>query len=306
MSRLKFDCCRMIDMHNKQKNASLTVEAGLVFPVFLFAVLALCCFFRYINAEFAVEKSMLATARNMGAYPEIIKAASEKENSVTEALIGGLAGKKLAFTDVTVGNLAENLADGIIIEGLLTKELNKHIFASDIIEDISCFGSVVFSEDDTILIKCSYMLKTPVSMFGLGRIPVKQELEYRYFTGTQVDSLLTEEDENEGSEDDRIVYITEEKIVYHQSLSCPALNLVIRTCKYSEVGNQRNLGGGKYYPCERCKRKKKAPETVYISKEGDRYHYKRDCSGLKRTITEIKLSEAEKTRRACLRCKPKN
>ena len=292
----------------KSKRASLTVEASLVFPIFLFAILALCWIFRYINTEFIVEKSMLSVARNIGAYPEIVKTAVEKEKSITESLLGGLAEKKIAFTDISVGELSQGISDSLVIDGLIKKEIQKHPFAQKSIDGgISCFGSVLYSEEETILIKCSYQLKAPVSMFGIISIPVEQELEYRYFTGIGAESQLSEEDEEEESEeDDRIVYITEEKVVYHQSLSCPALNLVIRTCDFSDVGSQRNLGGGKYYACEKCARRKKAPETVYIAREGDRYHYRRDCSGLKRTITEIKLSEAKKTRRPCKRCNPKN
>ena len=165
----------------------------------------------------------------------------------------------------------------------------------------SCFGSVLFSDDETVVVKCSYKLKSPVSLFEIGHIRRNQELEYRYFTGYSDESLLIEETEENEQEDDRIVYITEEKVVYHLSLSCPSLNLVISSCAFADVSKKRNKGGGKYYPCERCAKGKK-PETVYISKDGDRYHYKKNCSGLKRTITEISLREASKTRRVCKRC----
>ena len=293
----------------KTQCASLTVEAGLIFPVFLFAVLALCCIFRYIDAEYTVEKSMLSVARMLGKYPEIISAATEKREGFAETILGGLADKSTPIGDISVGEMADRLTDGILIKKLLVRELDKYPFANSAIKDgssgIDCLGSTLFSGDETILIKCSYRLKTPVSMFGLGSIPIEQELEYRYFTGYAEESLLGEEAETGSDEDDRIVYITEEKIVYHQSLSCPSLNLVISSCPYSEVGAKRNKGGGKYYPCERCARGQ-APETVFIAKEGDRYHYRRDCSGLKRTITEIRLSVAAKTRRSCKRCAPKS
>ena len=117
--------------------------------------------------------------------------------------------------------------------------------------------------------------------------------------------LYEEEQQEESPEDDRIVYITEEKVVYHQSLDCPSLNLVITSCLFSDVSQKRNTAGGKYYPCEKCA-KGARPDTVFIAKIGDRYHYRRDCSGLKRTITQITLSEARKTRRVCKRCKTKD
>ncbi len=284
--------------------ASLTAEAGLVFPLFFFAIMALCCVFRYQYAEYSVEKCMLATARDLGQYPEIVKAAVDKESSFAESLMGDLAGRKVPLMGLSVSEIAGRASDSLVIGGFLGREIRKYPFACDAIEGgssgISCLGSILYTDAETILIKCSYRLKAPISMFGLGSVRKEQELEYRYFTGTGEESLLHEEDEEENT-DDTIVYITEEKVVYHRSLKCPSLNLVISACPLTEVPDKRNKGGGKYYKCERCARGR-APEIVYISKDGDRYHYKRNCSGLKRTITEIKLSEAEKTRRACKRC----
>ncbi len=285
--------------------ASLTVEAGLVFPLFFYAVMALCCIFRYQYTEYSVEKSMLATARNLGQYPEIVKAAADKESEFAESLIGGLAGKKIPVTGLSVSEIAERASDSLVISGFFGRQIRNYPFACDTIVGgsggISCLGSVLYTEKETILIKCSYSLKPPISLFGLGSVRKVQELEYRYFTGIGGESLLQEEDSEEENTDDTIVYITEEKVVYHKSLNCPSLNLVISACTLEEVPDKRNKGGGKYYKCERCARGR-APDIVYIAKDGDRYHYKRNCSGLKRTITEITLSEAEKTRRACKRC----
>ena len=292
----------------KYQNASLTVEAGFAFPIFLLAVLALCCMFRYLSVEYTVEKCMLSVARNLGKYPEIVSAANEKRNEYADLLLGSVANKKIPISGLSVSEIAGRTSDSLVIGRLFENEIRKFPYACDAVvegsEGFSCFGSVLFSDDETIIIKCSYKLKTPVSLFDIGPIRKSQELEYRYFTGHAEESQLTEiteEDEETEDEDDRIVYITEEKVVYLLSLTCPSLNLVMTSCAFTDVSKKRNKGGGKYYPCERCAKGKK-PENVYISKDGDRYHYKRDCSGLKRTITEIGLKEASKTRRACKRC----
>lgn len=294
-------------MKQKKKNirASLTVEACLVFPLFFFAVMALCCIFRYLYTEYTVEKCMLNTARYLGRFPEIVSAAAEKRSDLAESLLGSMADKEIPVTGMTVAQIADRASDSIVIKGIFDKEISRYPYAYSAVKNesrgFSCLGSVLYSDDETVLIKCSYCLKSPVSLFGLGSIPVSQELEYRYFTGCPDESCLEEESGSEEETEDVIVYITEEKIVYHRSLTCPSLNLVISSCALTEVGNKRNKGGGKYYPCEICA-KGKPPQTVYISKDGDRYHYKRKCSGLKRTITEIGLREASKTRRACKRC----
>ena len=297
----------MKNMTDKERHlkASLTVEAGLVFPFFFFAIMALCCIFRYLYTEYTVEKCMLSTARYLGQFPEIVSAAAEKRSGFADSLIGEIADRQVPVTGMSVREIAERASDGVIIESLLVKEIRQYTYAVGAVRGgaggFSCIGSELYTDDETVKIRCSYRLKTPVSMFDLTSIPISQELEYRYFTGHAVESVLTEAEAEEEDGDDTTVYITEEKIVYHLSLTCPSLNLVITSCPLDRVGEKRNKGGGKYYPCEFCA-KRKAPDTVFIAKEGDRYHYKRNCSGLKRTITEIKLSEAAKTRRACKRC----
>ncbi len=291
----------------REYKGSLTAEAGLAFSVFIFALLAVCCIFRYLAAEYAVEKSMLAVARMLSPYPEIAELADEKRGSFLAGLSGGAADTTKFSGELTAGGIAESVTDGILIGSLLKNELHKNRFAAGSIKNeedgLNCLGSVLFTDDEKVLIKCSYRLKLPVSMFGLGSIPVEQQLEYRYFTGLKMPSMLDAQDAEDGQED-RIVYITEEKKVYHQSLDCPSLRLVVRSCPITEVDKERNLAGGKYYKCERCARGTK-PAQVYISKEGDRFHYNRNCGGLKRSISKIRLSEASLTRRPCKRCMPK-
>ncbi len=253
---------------------------------------------------------MLNVARNIGRFPEIVSAATERRDGFADSLLGEMSQKEIPLIGLSITEITGRTSDGLVIKGLLENEVSRYPFACAAVlngkNGFSCMGSVLYSEDETILIKCSYRLRSPVSFFDIGSVPVRQELEYRYFTGLPEVSMLNEEEEENEETDDATVYITEEKIVYHRSLSCPSLNLVISSCALNDVGSRRNKGGGKYYPCERCARGR-APQTVFIAKDGDRYHYKRDCSGLKRTITQIALSEAVKTRRACKRCgKQKN
>ena len=59
--------------NRKEYKASLTVEAALAFPVFFFAVMALCCLFLYMEAETAVGEAMLETARSVSVYGDILK-----------------------------------------------------------------------------------------------------------------------------------------------------------------------------------------------------------------------------------------
>ncbi len=91
-------------------------------------------------------------------------------------------------------------------------------------------------------------------------------------------------------EDEEYVYITESGTVYHRSRSCSHLKISIRVVNASEVSLSRNDYGQRYYPCEKCCRGQ-STGLVFITDKGDKYHNSANCSGLKRTILTVRLSE---------------
>ena len=102
-----------------------------------------------------------------------------------------------------------------------------------------------------------------------------------------------------GSEDDETVYITETGLVYHKDYHCTHLDLSIHMVQTSDISSMRNADGGKYYACEHCMRN--GGDGVYITDTGDRYHSSLSCSGLKRTVYAVPISEAV-GKGACSRC----
>ena len=102
------------------------------------------------------------------------------------------------------------------------------------------------------------------------------------------------------AEDEETVYITETGMVYHRDYHCNYLELSARMVPAEIVEDLRNESQGKYYPCERCAHKG-AGSGVYITDYGDRYHTSLSCSGLKRTIYAVPLSEAV-GKGACSKC----
>lgn len=99
-------------------------------------------------------------------------------------------------------------------------------------------------------------------------------------------SMIPEE-ENTGE----YVYLAEHGTVYHRSSSCVYLNPKISQISSKELENQRNRSGAKYAPCRRCSRGKQAGNYVYITPFGDSWHTKKNCSGLKRSIRKVPLSD---------------
>ena len=115
----------------------------------------------------------------------------------------------------------------------------------------------------------------------------------RAWTGYDVEHKA----ETEGEE--TYVYITENGTAYHLARNCTHLTLSIRLAGKEEVGSLRNASGGKYSPCEKCGGD--GSGIVYVTNEGDRYHNTIECSGLKRSVRCVPLTEAG-GRSPCGRC----
>lgn len=260
----------------------------MAFPVFFFAVMALCCLFLYMETRVEVQKSMLEVSRSISAYGDLIEAAALKAENAGPA-----------------GSITAELLEGASAEMLLHKQIDRYPVAVNSIkggtDGLSLNGSEIMTSDRCIKLVCRYRLKNPVAMFGIGEPEVIQQSTYRYFSGRKVLCLLEEAEEKEETEEnEETVYMTESGTVYHVSLSCPSLKLNISEIMFSQVSASRNENGGKYYACEKCA-SGAAPEKVFITTDGDRYHYRLNCSGLKRTIREVKRSGIGNTR-PCRRC----
>lgn len=95
------------------------------------------------------------------------------------------------------------------------------------------------------------------------------------------------------------VYITPSGSVYHLYSDCTHLALSIERVTIVRAQMSKNEYGEKYRECELCD--EPFGTLVYITSEGNCYHSERTCSGLKRTIRQVSLSEA-KGRVCCIRC----
>lgn len=87
------------------------------------------------------------------------------------------------------------------------------------------------------------------------------------------------------------VYVAENGVVFHRDRDCTHLRLSVRSIGSGELENLKNRWGQRYGACEKCG-KGELPGTLYVTEEGHCYHYREDCSGIKRTVTSLTLEEA--------------
>ena len=69
----------------------------------------------------------------------------------------------------------------------------------------------------------------------------------------------------------------------------------------TQLGELRNSSGGIYHLCERCGWMPGNDGNCYVTDYGDRYHTSLSCSGLKRKVYTVPLSEV-KGKGACSKC----
>ena len=156
---------------------------------------------------------------------------------------------------------------------------------------IRCGGSRMSSRTGIGELEVTYQIRLPIPMFGVPPVTCREKMRIKAWVGYE--KPVFEKD------DEKTVYVTETGLVYHKDYHCTYLELSIHMVQPEEVEGLRNTGGGKYYPCERCLGHGK--RGVYITDSGDRYHSSLSCSGLKRTVYAVPMSEVV-GKGACSRC----
>jgi len=147
---------------------------------------------------------------------------------------------------------------------------------------------------DAVDVLLSYRVRPIVDILGFAGFSMGNRCRMKAWTGYR-----TEEEKLSDGMEEEMVYITQNGRVYHKSRNCSYLSLSIRAVDRESLGVLRNGDGGKYYPCKICG--KGLGGQVFLTDEGNRYHSSLMCSGLKRTIYVVSISQVG-GRGACSRC----
>lgn len=132
----------------------------------------------------------------------------------------------------------------------------------------------------------------PIMGFNTATVPIKCRV--RKWTGYDVKNTTVSNDEKEW------VYITPNGSAYHKNPNCSYLNPKIYSAVTETIGEHRNASGEIYRQCESCK-DVTLTGLCFFTEYGNRYHSTLKCSGLKRTIYSVILSEVE-GRHLCGKC----
>lgn len=142
---------------------------------------------------------------------------------------------------------------------------------------------------ERIRVKAVYRLRISVLFLGTFSFDRRAASTKRVFCG------YTPHGTQEG-EEDQIVYVTDNGTVYHTSLSCSHICLKISGESVGQIIKHSGLAA-----CEKCIKKGEIPSRLYITVYGECFHSSLNCSGLKRSVRAVRLSEV-KNMRMCTRC----
>lgn len=181
------------------------------------------------------------------------------------------------------------------IENDIVKAIGPERLERSIVEGgsggIDCSGSRMSGRTGIAQLQAVYEIRIPVPVFSVPTVACTESMRVKAWTGYEKEGI--------GDSDSQTVYITDTGIVYHKDYHCAYLDLSIRMVQAEDIEGHRNQGGGRYHACERCGGG--GGKGVYITDYGDRYHSSLSCSGLKRTVYAVPLSEAA-GKGACSKC----
>lgn len=275
--------------------ASMTVEAALVLPLFLFFFAQMLYLFDMVRLQCSMLAALHETGTQISEYAYYLRYggnAAEQggmHSDILQGMVGGSEWTSLVLSETYV---RDNVA----------RQLGKDWLANSCIEGgsggISYLQSGILAGDDIVELVADYRIKPFLPVFGLQNMSAQA----RYYGHAWVGYSGGEDGSNgeNAEEEEQTVYITPTGVVYHEHADCTYLKPSVRTIAASELASVRSQDGSKYYACERCK-----PVTagnVVITSEGNRYHSSADCTSIQRDIHAVSLNDIKNTRRACSKC----
>ena len=262
--------------------ASITVEASMVLPLFIFFFVNIMTVFNIVKVQSDMEAALHQTGSEMSLMAFDLRFGEglwgDYDGGAVDAIAG--AGGVLYARE----QIREYLGDGI-----------EKSCVTDGYDGVSFLQSRVLLGNDYIDLVMDYKVHPLIPLVGFEEFPVESRYFGHAWTGYDVTAGFgAEEDEEE------MVYVTEHGEVYHKNIDCEHLHLKVKSVDIKDLNTIRNNDRKIYHACEYCGEGIGAG-NVFITGYGEKYHSRVDCLALKRKIYTIPISEVG-GRRACSSC----
>ena len=270
---------------------SIVIESVFAFPIFFFCLFFLLQIFSMLQMELIVAEAGIQAARKCAALGYIKKTMQLDEvESVDEEEIWSL-----------LKEYGSNVVEDITFVAFAKNKINDTVAKrAGVYSDVKIDCKI---ENETGKAVLSFCIQPVIPLLNIRKKEVCIYVVYRLWSGVGT-SLKTEEEIENESETEVIVYMTEQGKVYHKKRSCTYLETKVTALPYSMLAEKRNSSGGKYYACDFCAEQAVCTEQqiIYITQYGNRFHISTTCSAIKRNIRTISEEEAAKVYPVCKKC----
>lgn len=270
---------KQIPEHTKKYHAgnksrgSLTLEAALVFPLFVFLCTVLLIPMRMMDRQRQIQAAVEAVGEKVSQYAYsaclLGKGDEEQMDESREEPDGGDMKDIFGF------------ASQAGIEAMVLRQIDKKW-----IRDVSFMGTAV--ENDMVHIVMAYRMPLPFSVFSMDSVKAEAVCVRRLWTGAEGNrkgNLLPGEEEKE-----EMVYIGRNSTRYHRNRNCHYLFNDLKQVQKGEMDGLRNQEGKRYYPCPSCgAADSKGP--FFVMPWGTRYHSTGQCRAIRAYVRTVPLRE---------------
>lgn len=268
-------------------SGSAVVEAALVLPLYIYFSVLVTQLILLPGIRLRVRQALYEDAR--------ILAESAYACRKTNDHLGDFAWDEDDEEDMEAADeLSLAAAKAILVSKLGTDYGKSHGIAGGT-AGILLLNSDLAEEDNDIVLRAAYEVKLPFYNLFHQSLAVHETVMASAWLGES-----EEEEDEDATEQEEMVYVTEHGEVYHRDRNCTYIEVTLQETDADEVAGLRNKSGHKYYPCEVCG-KKEADGKLYITQYGERYHTRADCPAIERSVREIPISEVG-SRRPCSKC----
>lgn len=258
--------------------ASLTIEAAIALPIFIFMMFLLIFPLRVMEEERRIQNYMEKLGRQMVMLKYVEQTGAELVGADSTELTGEIIG---------------GIEEGTALTLIMSKAAGcKSIKNAGFGADTSVFSGDSDKGEDMFYAELQYSLGMPEFFFGLPDVSKSLVVSRRAWTGSDGgrgrDRYSAYDDET-SEDDDRTVYLGKTSKVYHEDPNCHYLSNVMLSSDVSAMDSLRNESGGKYHACPSCR--PQSSGTVYYFESGTAYHASESCKAITAYSRAVKLSE---------------
>lgn len=248
--------------------ASMTVEASIVLPLFLFFFLHMAGFVEMLRLHSNLEYGLWKAGKTLMLYGAVEEVAE-------------------AVPEVAVSY--------VYVNGVLQSTLGKEYLNSSPLafgsNGLNFLESDIITDSDEVNLTLTYQVQPAGNILPFMYTRMVNRLYGRAWTGYDVIR-------SDGGA--LVAYITKYGEVWHTTRECSHLRLSVQKVSAKELENLRNQWGERYEKCSFCT-EGAIPNQIYITEDGDCFHYAESCLGLTRHLETISWENREKYR-PCSRC----